>query len=209
MIAANLSSDGPMPQVHAKADELRIHSCHSTNQTASTAILDADDAADASKAYKFSRIFEPAKDHSEVIGAFKVHFERFLKGQSTTIFVYGETGSGKTTTMMHLATAFTRGWVADVLSNSATTLHLSAIEVDQEAVYDLLTPAPRQIRLDVCNSEAQRVVWYDLVHRGTSAAQIMFILRCPTTRNDHISCAQIIHVAPSGQLCVWMHPGFS
>lgn len=115
--------------------------------------------ATATKSFTFSRVFAPSSDHDQVIVAFEKQHRYFLKGQNVTIFAYGETGSGKTTTMAHLAAAFTKSWMTAVVQDSSLSLHLSAIEVDQEAVFDLLAAAPRQRRLDVWNSDAQKVIW--------------------------------------------------
>ena len=155
----------PSMQVHcSNAESLCIQRTPSGIKTTPAC---ADGPAD-SKVFIFSKVFAPSPKHGEVIAAFDKQHARFLKGQNITILAYGETGSGKTTTMTHLATAFAHGWMRALDHEPQSALHLCALEVDQEAVFDLLAAAPRQRRLDVWNSEAQKAIWCAVWQECTS-----------------------------------------
>ncbi|KAF3324684.1 Kinesin-like protein NACK1 [Carex littledalei] len=105
---------------------------------------------DSTASYTFDRVFDPTALTETVYeeGA-KVTALSALTGINATIFAYGQTGSGKTFTMQGV----TESAVSDIYNHIRNTpereftIKMSAMEIYNENVKDLLMPDSGQLRL--------------------------------------------------------------
>ncbi len=100
------------------------------------------------KTYEFYRVYGPENTQEDVFGELRGLVTSAVQGYHLSVLAYGQTGSGKTFTMM--GPEEDRGVNFRVLaelfqqqksSNRRFETTMSAIEIYNEAVYDLLAPA--------------------------------------------------------------------
>ncbi|KAK9075756.1 hypothetical protein SSX86_004085 [Deinandra increscens subsp. villosa] len=100
--------------------------------------------------YTFDRVFDPSSSNRTVyqLGARDVALSA-TKGINATIFAYGQTSSGKTYTMKGIAEKCIDDIYAYInnATGSSFVLKLSAIEIYNETVVDLLNPDSGPLRL--------------------------------------------------------------
>ena len=106
--------------------------------------------------YFFDRVFEEKTSQEEVFEAIKPLFQSSVDGDQVTILAYGQTGSGKTFTLegpslknatevnpssgiLPRAVEFLFGEVERLVSISKVDIHLSALEIYNETLKDLLS----------------------------------------------------------------------
>lgn len=123
-----------------------------------TLFLDDSRNAENQKAFEFDSVFGPGESQRVIYeqSAFSV-VESFVEGVNGTVFAYGQTGCGKTFTMLgvpgneEMKGVIPRACehVLTRLGTSKVTFSLSCsfIEVYNEGVYDLLTPGRPKLEL--------------------------------------------------------------
>lgn len=117
---------------------------------------------DVSRSIPYSQVFdEHASGQSVFDGVVANMLEQALLGKNATIFAYGQTGSGKTYTVDGLMSASAEFLFSSIVNTPGREflLKLSAVEVYNEAVHDLLEKGDTSTRLDlVDNREGKTVV---------------------------------------------------
>lgn len=108
--------------------------------------------------FKFSKVFDMQATQDEVFDTVaRQMIDEFLDGYNGTIFVYGQTSSGKTHTIEGNGRKFVdRGLIPRILSyvykeiekrssveEVEMTVHISYMEIYQDTGYDLLNPGMR------------------------------------------------------------------
>jgi kinesin family protein C1 len=98
--------------------------------------------------FEFDRVFDPSVHNEEVFGEISQLVQSALDGYNVCIFCYGQTGSGKTYTMsspdgmIPRATHMIYDTITKLAEKSWTyTMEGSFVEVYNEELHDLLTPA--------------------------------------------------------------------
>jgi centromeric protein E len=122
--------------------------------------LQLSESADVSRSVPHDKVYgERACNRTVFDGVVANMLEQALMGKNATIFAYGQTGSGKTHTMEGLTSA-TADYLFTSIANTPGReflLKLSAVEVYNEAVHDLLQKG--DFRLEVVdNREGKTVV---------------------------------------------------
>lgn len=116
--------------------------------------------------FEFDRVFTPQVQNEEVFGEISQLVQSALDGYNVCIFCYGQTGSGKTFTMSSAdgviprATKMIYETVNKLKEKSWTyTMEGNFIEVYNEELHDLLTPAKEQDgkkKLEIRHDEARK-----------------------------------------------------
>jgi centromeric protein E len=120
------------------------------------------DSAGPSGTLSFDTVFDEA---ASTVDIFEHVLEDMLRealvGKNATLFAYGQTGSGKTHTvegLMSIAADYLFQVIAETPSREFL-LKLSAVEVYNEAVHDLIVEGdPSQARLDIVEGKGGKVV---------------------------------------------------
>lgn len=121
------------------------------------------ESEDVSRSIPYSQVFdEHASGQAVFDGVVADMLEQALLGKNATIFAYGQTGSGKTYTVDGLMSASAEFLFSSIVNTPGREflLKLSAVEVYNEAVHDLLQKGDSsKTRLDlVDNKEGKTVV---------------------------------------------------
>lgn len=116
--------------------------------------------------FEFDRVFTPQIQNEEIFGEISQLVQSALDGYNVCIFCYGQTGSGKTYTMsspdgvIPRATKMIYETVNKLKEKSWTyTMEGNFIEVYNEELHDLLTPAKEQDgkkKLEIRHDEARK-----------------------------------------------------
>lgn len=116
--------------------------------------------------FEFDRVFAPNVQNEEVFGEISQLVQSALDGYNVCIFCYGQTGSGKTFTMsspdgmIPRATQMIYETVTKLKEKSWTyTMEGSFVEVYNEELHDLLTPArdvDAKKKLEIRHDEARK-----------------------------------------------------
>ncbi|KAF9762963.1 Kinesin-like protein KIF22 [Nosema granulosis] len=96
----------------------------------------------------FDRVLGPTSTQSQVFRTIKEELGRFKEGYNTTIFCYGNTGAGKTHTMIgsKKQPGLIYNILGDLFEDSTEQIAISYLEIYNEKVYDLLEPKELQLR---------------------------------------------------------------
>lgn len=93
----------------------------------------------------FDNVLGPSSTQGQVYRSIQQEIAKFKEGYNTTIFCYGNTGAGKTHTM--IGTDKQPGLVHNILRDLLVDeLVISYLEIYNEKVYDLLDPKEVQLR---------------------------------------------------------------
>ena len=92
------------------------------------------------KEYTFDKIFNPTSSQLTIFNTIKDSLKTFRQGYNVTIFCYGNTGAGKTYTM--IGTKKSPGLIYNILKDLLADLEIdiSYLEIYNEKIYDLLEP---------------------------------------------------------------------
>jgi hypothetical protein len=114
--------------------------CISTTVNTTT-ITDIDSQTD--RCYSFDHCFPQTSTTATVYNELGDLVRNALSGENCCIFAYGETGSGKTHTMMGSGgdPGVIPLFIRDLFDNGTFGLSASCLEIYNEKVYDLLSPA--------------------------------------------------------------------
>ncbi|KAG2490984.1 hypothetical protein HYH03_010657 [Edaphochlamys debaryana] len=122
--------------------------------------------------YQYDRVFSDTCNSDEVYAAAAQPMVRSaMEGYNCTLFAYGQTGSGKTTTMR----AVMKQAAKDIFGHIARTQHrdfvlkMSAIEVYNEDVHDLLVDA--DTKLTIRDDKDKGPVVLDLKEEGIASEE--------------------------------------
>ena len=116
--------------------------------------------------FEFDRVFNPSTHNEEVFGEISQLVQSALDGYNVCIFCYGQTGSGKTYTMsspdgmIPRATHMIYDTITKLKEKSWTyTMEGSFVEVYNEELHDLLTPAKEadgRKKLEIRHDDARK-----------------------------------------------------
>lgn len=114
--------------------------------------------------FEFDRVFTPSVQNEDIFGEISQLVQSALDGYNVCIFCYGQTGSGKTYTMSSAdgmiprATHMIYETVTKLKEKSWTyTMEGSFVEVYNEELNDLLTPAPdSKKKLEIRHDESRK-----------------------------------------------------
>ena len=143
-------------------DEAHIHDRVVLKKQPDGALLFTE-SEDVSRSIPYSQVFdENASGQAVFDGVVANMLEHALLGKNATIFAYGQTGSGKTYTVDGLMSASAEFLFSSIVNTPGRefSLKLSAVEVYNEAVHDLLQKGDSSnTRLDlVDNKEGKTIV---------------------------------------------------
>lgn len=142
-------------------DETGIHDRVVVKKQPDGALLFTE-SENVSRSIPYSQVFdEHASGQAVFDGVVADMLEQALLGKNATIFAYGQTGSGKTYTVDGLMSASAEFLFSSIVNTPGREflLKLSAVEVYNEAVHDLLQKADNNTRLDVVdNREGKTIV---------------------------------------------------
>ena len=143
-------------------DEAHIHDRVVLKKQPDGALLFTE-SEDVSRSIPYSQVFdENASGQAVFDGVVANMLEHALLGKNATIFAYGQTGSGKTYTVDGLMSASAEFLFSSIVNTPGREflLKLSAVEVYNEAVHDLLQKGDSSnTRLDlVDNKEGKTIV---------------------------------------------------
>ena len=157
------------------------------------------DGTDAATRFAYDEIFEgSATNHDVHRGVVAPMVDEALLGKNATIFAYGQTGSGKTYTIDAMMD-MTADQIFDIIRKTPEReflLKLSAVEVYNEHVHDLLTPptANQKRGLELQEDAKKRTIVKCLTEEHISSAHHLRKLLRDISKNREVCKIGRAHV---------------
>lgn len=139
------------------------------------------ESEDVACSIPYSQVFDEHASGQAVFDGVVAHMlGQALLGKNATVFAYGQTGSGKTYTVDGLMSAAAEFLFSTIVNTPGREflLKLSAVEVYNEAVHDLLQNGDKSTRLDLVDNREGRTIVKNVVEETLlSSAHLQRMLR--------------------------------
>jgi centromeric protein E len=139
------------------------------------------ESEDVARSIPYSQVFDEHASSQEVFdGVVAMLLDQALLGKNATVFAYGQTGSGKTYTVDGLMSSSAEFLFSSIVNtpDREFLLKLSAVEVYNETVHDLLARGDCNTRLDLVENREGKTVVKNVVEESLlSAMHLQRLLR--------------------------------